>query len=178
MSYQLKQFTQDEFEKTRAEWSQYLESHDMFDLEYKRALDSAEGNREYTRTADNEFAYGVFHDGAQTASAIVSMVHSRRGGRDVGWLKMLQVDLAPEFDEVHVQADLDRLRQVIDIYFAAIVGTVKLGAVHPAKVLKLYGRSTYLLQMLVSVAEKLQQDSANLHAKVSMEGRWLVIRAE
>lgn len=177
MSYALKQFSQDTLEKTQADWSTFLEDQDMFDLEYKRALDAAAANRDYSRTSDNEFAYGIFLEGSDSAVAIVSMVHRRRVGPEVGWLKMLQVDLAPEFDEVHVQGDLERLRVVIEIYFAAIIGTVRLGTVHTAKVLKLYGRNAHLLRMLAAVAEKLQQDLADLNAEICMEGRWLVIRA-
>lgn len=171
MSYALKQFTKESIAATRDAWKVFLDEHDMFDLEYLRAIDAAAGNMDYQQASDNEFVYGVFSEGTDVASGLVSVLHRRRPGPDVGWLKMMQVDLSPTLDEAHVTADISKFSEVIDVYVAAIVGAIDLQRVHPAKVLKLYGRNQHLLSILTAVAKGLAE-----HLPVAMDGRWLVIR--
>ncbi|WAG21033.1 hypothetical protein DX980_18360 [Burkholderia gladioli] len=176
MGYALKQFTEASIEATQGAWRNFMDENNMFDLEYMRAANGARGQMDYSKTSDNEYAYGIFLDDSEVADAIVSILHQRRGGPDVGWLKMLQLDLSPTFDESLVATDLAKFRQVIRIYLAAIGGTVTLQSVHRAKVTKLYGRTSHLLSVFTSVANELQQELSGL-AAVAMEGRWLVIRS-
>lgn len=149
----------------------------MFDLEYMRAANDAERHMDYAKTSDNEFAYGVFSEGSNVAHGIVSILHRGRSGPDIGWLKMLQLDLAPEFDEALVKDDLDKLSEVVEIYQSAISGTIVLGTVHRAKVLKLYGRTAHLLNVLLTVGEKIKTEFAGA-VDISKEGRWLVVRVK
>ncbi|MDR5825924.1 hypothetical protein [Caballeronia sp. LZ043] len=177
MELTLKQFDGEAIDSTTRQWDEFLTEHEMFDLDYRRVLAGAMEYATYEKAKDNTYSYGVFANGTKYALAVVSVVHTPKPGLQLGRLKMLQVDLSPEFDEVLIAGDLEKRRAVLDIYYAAIAGTIQLGTVHASRVIKLYGRNNHLLEILSGLAQRVA-DKPFEKVSVSMQGRWLVIEVQ
>lgn len=173
--YELKQFDQKTFAATRAIWLRQATQPDSGahkpDVEAK--LDWAEKNLDYTKGPD--FAYGVFRVGASHAEAIVDVVYQKDAGKR--WLKAMGVQLAPA-KSLFFSEKPQNLEELVEIYSAAIFGTLKLTKVHPTKVTKLFGRSATLLAFLEGLAGAIKAQGGLKGVSVKMEGRWLVFRAQ
>jgi hypothetical protein len=170
-------FTKESIDATQQAWEDQMDAQGGFDLDYSRVLTDARAHMDYAHPADNEVAYGVFAEGMQNAVAIVSVVHTPKPPPVRGWLKMLQVNVGPEYDEVTIASDLEKRREVLNIYAKAIHGTIRLGAEHPSRVVKLYGRNQHLLDLLAALASYVEANPID-GTVVTMEGRWLVLRVQ
>jgi len=172
----LKQFTIESLAATREAWIQAAEDLDMPALDYEMVLDWAENHSNYGNANGDSFAYGIFLEGNSAAVAVVDIVYHQRVGADRGWLKMLSVKFSPEFAPEQVDANPEKLLQVLDIYAIATIGTIGLTGRHMARVVKLYGRNDSLMKLLIALKERLSaQISGDYSTKI--EGRWLVISA-
>ncbi|MFV8643886.1 hypothetical protein [Ralstonia pseudosolanacearum] len=173
-TFELLQFSQETLVSTRQVWRGHIESYEMFDLEYQRVLDAAASQIDYAHPPNGSpMAYGVFQSGAADASAIVSIVYTPRPGPSRGWLKMLEVSLSPQYDELVISGDMQKYRDVLLVFAAAISGTLNLRGTHRSKVVKLYGRNESMLKLLAGVGEGIRGVTTGIN--VSMQGRWLVI---
>ncbi|MCK4125428.1 hypothetical protein HFK83_24050 [Ralstonia pseudosolanacearum] len=174
-TFELQPFSQTTLEGTGQVWRGHIEGYEIFDLEYQRVLDAAASQIDYVHPPNGSpMAYGVFRSGAAEASAIVSIVYTPRPGPSRGWLKMLEVSLSPEYDELVISGDMQRYHDVLQIFVAAIDGTLKLRGTHRSKVVKLYGRNESMLKLLAGVGERIAAQGIG-GVDVDMQGRWLVI---
>lgn len=174
--YEFRRFDDRSLSSTEASWKRQLSKHssEVIPTEYERKLAWAREHATYGK--DEEiFAYGVFRDGGLIASAIVDVVYTKAGRK---WLKLLDINLTPDLD-LSFNSDKPDLDAIGDVFTAAITGVIALGAVHPAKETKLYGRSGTLLSFLKGLGAHLNGDGGKLirgKIEVLMEGRWLVFR--
>ena len=175
MNFKFHKFSEATALATKSRWEEVIEQQGMFNLDYKRVLDDLSTHIDYATAGQGEYrSYGIFGNGDSHASAVVSIVYTPKPRVARGWLKMLEVKLSPDYDEGIIMDDLGKLGEAIEIYAAAIFGTLSLRDVHRANVVKLYGRSSALLKFLVAVGTALK--AKNLpNVEVSNEGRWLVI---
>lgn len=171
---ELTQFTPHLLATTRAAWIANAEKLDIPALDYEMALDWADKHINYASANGDSFAYGIFLDGSDEAVAIVDIVYTQRPGPALGWLKLLEVKLAPQYAPAEVEKDMSKFLEVLDIYSEALIGTIKLTGRHMAKVVKLYGRSDGLKQLLLALHERFSNKFANQQYLSKMEGRWLV----
>ncbi len=175
MSYQLSKFDEERLALTIVKWSEVAARLDMPYHEFEKDLAWVKEHIDYTVSGDS-YAYGIFAEGSKEATAIVDIVYSKRAGPDVGWLKMLEITMGPEYAPSQVSS-AEALLEIIRIYVAGILGTVGLTDVHKARVIKLYGHNDSLMQMLTSV--QLHLATQNVEGKAvftsKFEGRWLVI---
>ncbi|MDC6179050.1 hypothetical protein [Ralstonia solanacearum] len=173
--FELRPFSEAWLESTRLAWRAHIDNHEMFDLEYQRVLDAATNQINYAHPPNGHpMAYGVFRSGAADASAIVLIVYTPRPGPSRGWLKMLEVNLSPQYDEFVIYGDMEKYHDALQIFAAAINGTLDLRGTHRSKVVKLYGRNESMLKLLTGVGEQIVAKGA-AGVTVAMHGRWLVI---
>lgn len=172
----ISKFTSELLAATQEAWINSADSLGIPSLDYERVLAWAQSHMNYDEeNSIDSFAYGVFEDNVQEALAIVDVVYSKQHGPDVGWLKMLSVSLSPAYSPAIVDAEPEKLAQVIDIYAEATSGVIDLTGTHKARVIKMYGRNDSLLKLLVALKERLRIKLPSCHTK--MEGRWLVVTA-
>lgn len=167
------EFTEESFKASSEAWIKYAKKFEIPTLDYERIIEWAKNRIRYSDTTSS-LAYGIFSGADDRALAIVDIVYTKRPGRDVGWIKMLDISLSPSFASSRVDADALKLIRVIDIFSVAISGTIDLTGNHTARVMKMYGRDEHLLSLLVAVNERLQTSLAKI-CDSRMDGRWLVI---
>ncbi|MBH9725143.1 hypothetical protein JAO10_32960 [Burkholderia contaminans] len=168
----LKPFDAALLQATKDDWRRTIHNSGILNLDYERLLESIDNHIDYTGGGNGDhLAYGVFKKGEDHACAIVHVVYTKKPAPTRGWLKMLELRLAPQYDQTLIVRDADTMIDVLKIYAAAIGGTFRLQAVHASNVVKIYGRNSDLLQLLVSLLPFLQAKGFN----AKMEGRWLVI---
>lgn len=147
-------------------------------LEFEKTAAWVAAHSDYTASGDS-YAYGIFSEDNSSACAVVDIVYSRRAGPDIGWLKMLELTMSPEYSQSQINT-ADALLEIIRIYVAAILGTIALTDTHKARIIKLFGRNDQLMTMLASVhlhlssEAKLAADNKQLLTS-RIDGRWLVI---
>lgn len=173
--YAIAQFDASKFEATKDSWLNSAESLGIPDLDYVKQIDWVARHMDYQASGDS-FAYGLFDEGSDVAVATVDIVYSRRASND-GWLKMLQLFLAPSYAPSVVSASPLALMEILDIYSSAISGTVELTGIHPARTVKLYARNDNLMSLLAGVQQRLSALPAS-SVKCNFEGRFLVISAK
>ncbi|MEG0082243.1 MAG: hypothetical protein RR983_17295 [Massilia sp.] len=173
--YKIAQFDKAKFSSTETDWLDTAESLGIPDLDYVKQLEWLSSHMDYEVSGDS-FAYGIFEEGIEAAVATVDIVYSKRSRND-GWLKMLQLSLSPKYSPHVVSASPQVLTEVLDIYASAIVGTVQLAGVHPARTVKLYARDQYLTSLLAGVQERLNAQ-ASATTTCRFEGRFLVISSK
>jgi hypothetical protein len=160
---------------TKEAWITSADNLGIPSLDYEKTLNFAATHLVEEGSPNKDlFTYGVFEVNSSEALAVIDVIYKKRPGPDVGWLKMLSVDLSPTFSPTQVDASPEKLSQVIDIYSEAILGVLKLSDVHKARIMKIYGRNDSLLTLLIALNERLR--ATNLYA-TKMEGRWLVVSA-
>lgn len=172
-AYKLKQFDSVSLAATETNWRKQCERHkdEIIRTEYERILKWTAENANYDKDRET-FAYGVFEDGSHTAAAIVEVLYPKAGRR---WLKQLNLHLTPAKDLSFPTDNID-FEGVANIFGAAVIGVLRLTANHPAKEVKLYGRSGTLLSYLKGLAANLENHPALKSVRITMDGRWLVFR--
>ena len=165
-------------QKTTSKWVETADSLGIPSLEFEKTAAWVSAHCDYTASGDS-YAYGIFAEGCASASAVVDIVYSRRAGPDLGWLKMLELTMGPEYSQSQINT-ADTLLQIIRIYVTAILGTIALTDTHKARVIKLFGRNDQLMTMLASVhlhlcAEAESSSDGKVLLTSKIEGRWLVI---
>jgi hypothetical protein len=172
--YKLKRFEQASLSATQTNWQKQCERHpnDLIPTEYERILKWTAENAIYEKARET-FAYGVFEGDSHTASAVLEVLYPKAGRR---WLKQLDLHLAPSLDLSFYTDNVD-LEAIGNIFGAGVAGVLRLTADHPAKEVKLYGRSGTLLTYLKGLAAKLEGNPAMKDFRITVEGRWLVFRA-
>ncbi len=175
MANKMKPFKPDALGATREKWQDYAEQLEIPFLDYQVLLEWVDRHIDYANANGDSAAYGVFDGKSTHAEAVVEIVYTQRPGGN--WLKMLSVKLSPALAPAVLEANIDKMAVVVDIFAAAVVGTLALTDAHNAKVVKLYGRNESLLKLLIALNERLK---GTLAGKINskMEGRWLVIKSK
>jgi len=173
MKYTLSGFTVDSFQSAKQQWIDNAISNNLPITDYEKIIEWAEKRIDYGNKSSDSYAYGIFCDKTQVCVAVVDIVYTKRGND--GWLKMLTVNLAPDFITSELEAKPIKLEDVLYIYIAAAIGTIKLTSNHKARTIKLYGRNDPMLSLLVAMKTQLSNDQDLLKISISLEGRWLVI---
>jgi len=161
---------------TRKSWEHQLASHadDVVASAYLRVLDWTEAHTDYTCENGNGIAYGIFESSHHAALAIVQIAYTKSGKK---WLKVLDLDLSPALDVAFFEDKLN-FDQIGGIFAEAILGSIKLTkTAHPAKVTKLYGRSSSALAFFKGFGAAFEKFGGESGMDVSIEGRWLVFKA-
>ena len=175
-NYELKPFDALTMAATRNAWEKELSNREgeVLPPRYERILDWAEGHIDYAAGRIETLAYGIFGRSAHDADAIVELIYTKAGEK---WLKLLDLHLSPSVDFAFSTQDVDIIR-LNSIFAAGVDGTVRLtSTMHPSNVTKVYGRSGTLLSSLKEVGT-FAESSPWPGLKVSIEGRWLVLRDE
>lgn len=111
-------------------------------------------------------SYFLVNDGM--ISAVIKMSHALKGSAN--YLKFLDIDLAPQFNkEINIEVDIIKIAEV---FVQAIMKTVELTYLTNAKRLKIYGRSSYMIDMFDFIVGK---QPAKHKGRFSKEGNWLVL---
>ena len=174
-TYTMNPFTKATLDATKKAWDLQLKKHqeDLLSWEWQRVLEDAASKIDYSK--GDQFAYGIFEDGCDTAEAIVLLVYRKEAKK---WLKLLELNLSPSVDLSFSDQTLD-IQQLSSIFGAAVIGTIRLtGTAHPTKVTKLYGRSGTLLSFLKGVGAYIEREAQIKGLRVSIQGRWLVFQYE
>ena len=138
---------------------------------YERLLEWAIAHANDT---DDGYVYGLVHEDEGYAHAILTLTHARPKSKNA-WLKVLEVRLEPQLDDdVRDSLDAAYYGRAYDILSASILLSLeKTFRDHPAKQLKVYGRSPEmqrLFDFFVFVSEKRE----DFVYKVQKQGKWLV----
>jgi hypothetical protein len=173
--YAIAQFDAAKFEATKAAWLDSAESLGIPDLDYVKQIDWVALHMDYETQGDS-FAYGLFDEESNVAVATVDIVYTKRSTND-GWLKMLQLFLAPKYAPSVVSASPQVLTEILEIYASSIIGTVELTGIHPARTVKLYARNDNLMSLLAGVQQRISAN-ASTSTTCRFEGRFLVISAK
>lgn len=173
--YKIAQFDAAKYEATKEDWLDSSESLGIPDLDYVKQIEWVERHMDYQAQGDS-FAYGLFDEDSDVAVATVDIVYTRRAAND-GWLKMLQLFMAPRYAPSIVSASPQALSEILEIYSSAIIGTVELTGTHPARTVKLYARNDNLMSLLAGVQQRLSASSLP-GVKCNFEGRFLVISSK
>lgn len=173
MDFEFKQFSQESFKLTKDDWIISAESLGYSSFEFEKSLEYASSRITYEENAES-YSYGIFRTGSNSAVALVDVSHTTRV-KDVGWLKMLNVDFSPAFSMINTDIfDTKKFSEKLEIYVASISGTINLTNHHKAKVVKLYGRNEHLLMLLNALNYHLTKNPDSEFGS-RIEGRWLVV---
>lgn len=173
--YHLREFDDAKLAATKDAWIKTAEALEIPTLEFDKTLAWVDSHRDYKKVRSDSYAYGVFADGSDVCSAVLDLVYTTRAGPDVGWLKMLQVDLGPDFAAPILTKELAEC--ILYIYIESVRGTIALTEVHRSRVVKLYARNDALSHLLLSLNEHIATHSGDLKMTSKFEGRFLVITA-
>lgn len=172
MTYQLRQFTEESFVATKENW-QGIAGEDEFMSEFGVVFEWLGDNRDYANggKAGNSLGYGLFYGENGHACALAEVVARPmvRGGLT----KLLKVLITPEYWNIEEHA-----ARIVDIYSAAILGTIELSEAVQARTIKLYGRGDQMMKLLRSINDSVNKrfsESAGGRIKSAMKGQWLEI---
>jgi hypothetical protein len=174
MNFELKRISQEILDSTAVSWYASADSLGIPQIDSEKIISWSERHIDYEGKTNTSAAYGIFQiDMPTEAVAIVDVVYSEVVPKH-GWLKVLNISLSPVYCASEVEADIEKLYIVVDIYVASVIGGIELTDDHKAKVLKIFGRNEGLFNLLVILKERLSavKDS---HIAAKIEGRWLVI---
>jgi len=173
-NYTLLPFNADTIARTEDSWLQELETApDTFPGDVRRFIEFAKSHMDYGNKGAESLAYGVFDEGEHVADSIVEVIITKPGKV---WVKMLDCFVRPSISEKASSLDLEAVKALIAIYVASIVGMLALGNHHKAALVKFYGRSGPLLDVLILVEKSLNEFKGDLRVKAKIEGRWLVVK--
>ena len=171
---EIAKFTPELLTLTRQAWLGASADADIPSIDYEMNLNWAEQHIDYANPSAKSFAYGIFSEPGTAAVGIVDIVYRRMTGPDVGWLKMLTLMLSPEYAPHETRDETMRLVKTLEIYAAAIIGTIQLTGQHPSRVAKFYSRTDSQYNLLFALNERLNQGKSYTSV---IQGRWLVLTA-
>lgn len=173
MKYNLKEFNKESLNATDQAWNKDLEnSSDIFPGDVWRIINLARNNSNYQDKHAASLTYGIF-DGAEAADSVVEVIISKSAKK---WIKMIDCFIRPGISEQAYKKDTLAIEKLVNIYAAAIAGSMMLADHHQATVVKVFGRSEALLYILTSVAKNINESEQDLSVEATIEGRWLVVK--
>lgn len=168
MELEFAQFSDGKLAATRTSWLEDAEAGWAFGAEIERLMDWIGTHRK--PTDGDSVAYGVFPKGKNVAVGVCEMTIQRKTIRSK-WIKLLRLHLRPKIEDELVQGDAT---VTIDVFAAAITGSLALQVEHTAHTLKIYGRTNEQLRFLQAFVRHLDGRFENV--KVAIEGRFLTLR--
>jgi hypothetical protein len=163
------QFTNASLNTSRDAWRNRACELDIPQLDYEMLFTWAETKIDYENPNHNSFVYGIFEDDG-CLLAIVEIIYTKRGNGDVGWLKMMDIKLCPDFSPSEIEENPEKFSKVAAIYKRSINDAIELTGQHPARVVKLFARDNALFKVYATMVEFMHENY-----KAEMHGRWLVI---
>lgn len=175
--YEFGPITGDIIRAAESLWNE-IADEDLYYLEYNPLIEWAASHlpENGDENPGDSVAYGVFEAQSRSLVAIVDVVFKAGFKPQNRWIKMLKVNLSPLYSEYELAQNPGKLEDVIDIYFAAITGTIELTDIQNAKIVKLYGRNENLMLLLTGI-NKVFNEKKIAGYESGMHGRWLVLEA-
>jgi hypothetical protein len=171
--FEFRPFCDLRLQETKDAWTADAHAGLAFPSETERLLDWVTAHRE--PSANDSVAFGVFLVGTNVALGISEIVIQRKTVRSK-WVKMLRLHLRSNID-----AELQDGNQenAMNVFLAAIEGSLDLQLTHMATTLKIYGRTSQQLNYLKSLVSKLN-NVPKLKFAAKIDGRFLslVYKAE
>lgn len=168
-------------ERTCTTWVKDLDTCEgVFPVDVHAIVEYIQKNSIYEHSTLDSIAYGIFPNSGTSkseASAVVKVIISKAGKK---WIKMIDCQIRPQIEDNASRESASDIQKIMEIYSAAIVGSLRLTNTHKVKTVKVYGRNNALLRMLTLTAGYLKEQLTEhaLPLKVSIEGRWLVVNAK
>lgn len=181
MNLKLMQFEHDGFDQIKGAWLEELDpnAHEVFLAEYEQLFSLIEDNCAWgdLKSQFNKPVYQSVADDHGKSWAIVEIVQSKRGSEV--WVKMMDITMCPK---IEVEQDSgDTASQRLRVFIAALMGIFRLtGDIDRANTVKVYGRTDLLVTFLRgmhSAITTITSLGTIPGITVSIEGRWLVFRA-
>lgn len=167
MAYAPQEISDELLADTRKAWELFIGT-DEFMSEYGALFDWLETHRDYQQGNGTSAAYALVQEGHKIAAAFIEIVSSTNKG---GLTKLLKVFITPQFWDV-----ADHQTEVVHLFVAAIMGSIKISANKNSRVIKIYGRSASLLSLLHTIhADMIRRLDPEGGVTVAMQGRWLEI---
>lgn len=179
---QLKELDTEGFSRLKNLWLESIlpGGHAVVRTEYEQLFEFVETNKGLGPLKDalNRPMFYAMTDEAGKDWAMVEIVQSRKGGEV--WVKMLDIHLCPRLDsEVE---DSENVKKRLSVFTEALIGIFNLTKGIPgASVVKVYGRTEALIVFLRGMHDSysvLNSLGTIRGIEVTIEGRWLVFRAE
>jgi hypothetical protein len=161
-------------QSTRDAWLKDAEEGQAFPPEITRLMD---WTAQHMEICDGEpIAFGIFKKkkGHAAALGICEVVVHRHSPRSK-WVKMLRLHLRPSVDTELLSGDVET---AMDVFVAAITGSIDLQFAHKATTLKVYGRTQPQLLFLRALVKNLQtrlEKNEHNRMKAAIEGRFLTL---
>ncbi len=175
-SFVFKAFDEKSFQSTAEVWTQEALNGLAFPSEIEQLM--AWAARHLAPQEGASVAYGIFSPDSKVAVAICEIVVTRKSVRSK-WIKMLRVRLRPQIDDAlnsTSEASSAGLRDALEIFIQATLGTFKLGKVEQANTIKIYGRTRQQADFLRFLGVELEKLPHN-PMMVAMEGKFLVVQS-
>lgn len=170
VTFRAGRFSPESLLETEEAWKQ-ISGDEVFTTELKPVFEWASQHIDYGSNEHIESkAYGLFGSDDGPAEALIEVV-SRRIGVQPGITKLLKIIVSPDYWN-----DGKKRGEIVRVFLSAITGTIKISEDVRGGVIKLYGRSNALLDLLTLVCSALSKDEEKTGIQCRMHGRWLEIR--
>lgn len=167
MPYRIQQIDSATLESTRKAWELAV-GVEEFASEFGAIFEWIDGHYDYAEPRGNSLAYAIVEDGQQIAAAFVDIVSTNTNG---GLTKLLKVFITPHFWDAE-QHEVE----IVQIFVAAINGVVAISNGNKSRILKIYGRTNSLFNLLENIHGSIMADADLQHLFTSsIKGRWLEI---
>jgi hypothetical protein len=173
MAVELVEFTEKTLGEAKSLWIDKATMRNMPISYIEKTFEWAEKRIDYANANGDSFAYCVIDTTTKECLAIVDIIYSRKNTKSA-LLKMITVNISPDFSTVEIEADISRIDAVLDVYSEAIIGTIRLTSTHISSVIKLYGRNDHMILLLSALKERINSN-VEIELKVVWEGRWLTL---
>lgn len=178
---QFAELTEAKFTALRDSWLKMLpaKDHEVYRAEYRQLFDRIEVGKSWGPLGNrvNEAIFFLI-ESKDSHFAVVEIVQSRKGKET--WIKMFDITMAPNIETEPDTEKCTKLR--LDVFKATLHGIFELSkTVNKANTLKVYGRTELLITFLRGMHDAMSTLATLGMIKgisVSIEGRWLVFKAE
>lgn len=169
----ISKFTLETLEQARMDWLACAQSLDQPTINVERVFALSSTRLDYEELTGDSHSYGVFCRNNKECLAVVDIVRSSNDPqRKI--IKMLDVVLCPRLYETLSNVEMSKLEEIIDVYYKATHGTIKLTYEHDAQEVKLYGRNDAMRVLLTSLKERITADP-ELPLTATWKGHFLTI---
>lgn len=169
MSYRIQKINQELFDNTKSAWSLIVGS-EVFTSELGALFEWIDCHRTYDKPMNGDsLAYALVAGEQKVAAGFMEVVSSPNKG---GMTKLLKVFITPQYWEVK-----EHENEVVNIFIAAINGSLSISSQVKSKTVKIYGRTDSLLDLLIKVHDTITKSVIDQSSQItsSIGGRWLEI---
>jgi hypothetical protein len=175
------ELTEVKFKALRVSWMKMIpaEDHEVYGAEYRQLFDRIQVGKSWGPLGDrvNEAIFYLI-ESKDSHYGVVEIVQSKKGRET--WIKMFDITMAPNIETEPDTEKCTKLR--LEVFKATLNGIFKLSkTVKKANTLKVYGRTELLITFLRGMHDAMSVLATLGMMKgisVSIEGRWLVFKAD